>query len=199
MKPTDMQSFIGSGMRLFDIQPSECRLPLTISGTNAVIWKPVPKRVFFYDPSEIYKRINDANVLNPYQRQCTVSMNFLFENISGKCACGCGKELSGRQRKWATKECNDFAFAVFAIISGYQSTLRQYRNIFIGGYKCEICGEPEMYEPVELDHVYPVKFGGGGGWLSNYQFKCKKCHRDKTNKDFGYKQHSLVAQMPKLF
>lgn len=195
-RPVDLSTFKKQGLKLFDIQPYECRQPLGLPNNNAVNWKPIPKRVFFFDPTSLYEKINDAKVLNPYQRQCTVSINFLFENKDKRCACGCGKELTGRQKRWASKECNDFAFAVFAIISGYTNTLRQYRNIFIGGYKCEVCGEPENYEPVELDHIYPVKFGGGGGWLSNYQFKCKKCHREKTNKDFGFKQ---TVVMPTLF
>jgi len=195
VKPIDLRSFKQSNLKLFDVQPKECRMPLPVP-KGAVKWKPIVKRVFFFDPTPLYERINEANLLNPYQRQCTVSISFLFENKDNKCACGCGKELTGRQKRWATKECNDFAFAVFAIIGGYTNTLRQYRNLFIGGYKCEICGEPEHYEPVELDHIYPVKFGGGGGWLSNYQFKCKKCHREKTNKDFGFKQ---TVEMPRLF
>jgi len=195
-RPIDLHTFKKQGLRLFDIQPVECRQPLNLDNNNAVKWKPVPKRIFFFDPTPLYEKINEAKVLNPYQRQCTVSINFLFDNKGKMCACGCGKELSGRQKRWSSKECNDFAFAVFAIISGYANTLRQYRNIFIGGYKCEICGKPEDHEAIELDHIYPVKFGGGGGWLSNYQFKCKKCHREKTNKDFGFKQ---TIQMPTLF
>lgn len=195
-RPVDLSTFKKQGLKLFDIQPYECRKPLDLPNNKAVNWKPTPKRVFFFDPTPLYERINEARLLNPYQRQCTVSISFLFPQIEKKCACGCGKELTGRQKRWASKECNDFAYAVFAIISGYTNTLRQYRNLFIGGYKCEVCGEPELYEPVELDHIYPVKFGGGGGWLSNYQFKCKKCHREKTNKDFGFKQNVIT---PTLF
>lgn len=177
--------------KLFDIQPPECRKPLELP-INAVNWKPIVKRVFFFDPTPLYERINEANKLNPYQRQCTVSMTFLFQNNDNKCACGCGVELIGRRKRWASKECSDFSYNVFAIISGYTNTLRAFRSAYIGGYRCEVCNEPEIYEPVELDHIYPVKFGGGGGWLSNYQFKCKKCHREKTNKDFGFKEHKTT-------
>lgn len=187
-RPVDLSMFKKQGLKLFDVQPYECRKPLDFLNNKAANWNPIQKRVFFFDPTPIYERINEAGLLNPYQRQCSVSINFLFPQIEKKCACGCGKELIGRQKRWASKECYNFAFNVFAIIGGYTNTLRQYRNIFIGGYKCEVCGEPEHYTPVELDHIYPVKFGGGGGWLSNYQFKCKKCHREKTNKDFGFKR-----------
>jgi 5-methylcytosine-specific restriction endonuclease McrA len=189
-KPKDLNSYKSQGLKLFDIQPEYVRKPLELTNNNASNWRPIPKRVFFFNPSKIYEKINDLNLLNPYQRHCSVSMNHLFENDGNKCACGCGKELTGRQKRWASKSCNDFAFAVFSIISGNVNVLRNYRSIFIGGVKCEICNDVPKYEAVELDHIYPVKFGGGGGWLSNYQFKCKKCHREKTNKDFGYKSNS---------
>lgn len=195
-RPADLSTFRKQELGLFDIQPYECRKPLELPTNNAVNWKPIPKRVFFFDPTPLYERINEAKVLNPFQRQCTVSMTFLFINEDNKCGCGCGKELSGRKKRWASKECSDFAFAVFAIIGGYTNTLRNYRSLFIGGAKCEICNDIPQYEPLELDHIYPVKFGGGGGWLSNYQFKCKQCHREKTNKDFGFKQNVVT---PTLF
>lgn len=195
-RPSDLSTFRKQELSLFDIQPYECRKPLELPINNAVNWKPIPKRVFFFDPTPLYEKINEAKILNPFQRQCSVSMTFLFKNENNKCACGCGKDLTGRQKRWASKECSDFAFAVFAIIGGYTNTLRNYRSIFIGGIECEICNDIPQYEAVELDHIHPVKFGGGGGWLSNYQFKCKKCHREKTNKDFGFKQN-IVA--PTLF
>lgn len=185
---TNLSNFKNSKLRLFDVQPYECRKPLKLIDNCEVNWEPVPKRVFLFDPTPIYNRINEANVLNPFKRQDTVSIKFLFVNENNKCACGCGKELIKKKQRWATKGCSDFGYAVFAIISGYADILRQYRSIFIGGYRCEVCGDTPQYQPLELDHVYPVKFGGGGGWLSNYQFKCRRCHREKTNKDFGYKQ-----------
>lgn len=175
--------------KLFDIQPASCRAPLGIQENNAVRWSNIHKRVFFFDPTPLYEKINEHGVLDPFKRQHTVSMKFLFESTGNKCACGCGEELSGRRKKWASKDCMNFALAVFYIISGYSSIIRSFRSAFIGGYKCEVCGEKELFEPMELDHLHPVKFGGGGGWLSNYQFKCKKCHREKTNRDFGFKQN----------
>jgi len=172
--------------KLFDIQPIHCRLPLDLSNVDLSELNPIPKRVLQYNPTPLYERINEANLLNPFKRQCTVSMTFLFKNENNKCACGCGAELSGRRKRWATNDCSNFALAIFYIISGRVDSLRFYRSRFIGGLCCEICGISEFTEPLELDHLHPVAFGGGGGWLSNYQFKCKPCHRVKTNKDFGF-------------
>ena len=186
-KPRDLYSFVGLGQKLFDVQPASCREPLTLP-TKGVNWKHIHKRVFFFDPTSVYERINELNLLNPYQRHCSVSMMHLFHNIENKCACGCNQELSGRQKRWASKECSVFAVYVFDIIAGRQQTLRKLRSLFVGGLHCEVCGIQGYDVSLELDHIIPVKHGGGGGWLSNYQFKCKKCHREKTNMDFGFKQ-----------
>jgi hypothetical protein len=175
--------------KLYDIQPSECRKPLIAQTLNSHRWSKLSTRLFNFDPTSIYDRINEHNMLNPFKRQHTVSMKFLFLNENGLCACGCGIKLEGRKKRWASKECSDFAFSVFSVISSRIDSIRTYRSIYIGGYACEVCGDKPIYEPVELDHLIPVKYGGGGGWLSNYQFKCRSCHRKKTNKDFGFKQN----------
>lgn len=48
-----------------------------------------------------------------------------------------------------------------------------------------------LYDNIDIDHIVPVKLGGGGCWLSNYQPLCKPCHKTKTVADFNWK-------MPKL-
>jgi len=87
----------------------------------------------------------------------------------------------------------DFAFNVFAIISGYSNTISNFIRHYYGSDNCHVCDGNILYETNELDHIYPVKFGGGGGWLSNYKYKCKKCHREKTNTDFGFKQAKVIS------
>lgn len=55
---------------------------------------------------------------------------------------------------------------------------------------------------VKLDHIVPVKFGGGGCWLNNYQLLCHNCHVQKTNLDFGWKQNldsnNLQIKLPQI-
>lgn len=170
---------------LFGVQPSRCRKRL--SKIRKIENIPLPlQRLFEYNPIELYKRINEADILSPYMRACPVSMVFLFPKKKGVCSCGCGVKLVGRQRKWASKDCTTFAGYVFDIISGKVSTIKHLLFWYYGGYICKVCGQHNHPEnPIELDHIHPVYKGGGGGWLSNYDFKCRACHRVKTNKDLN--------------
>lgn len=70
----------------------------------------------------------------------------------------------------------------------------RFLNIYYGD-GCDEC-ECDSYE---IDHRWPVKFGGGGGWLSNYKKLCKTCHRKKTNSDFGWKQEIENKSQTNLF
>jgi 5-methylcytosine-specific restriction endonuclease McrA len=106
----------------------------------------------------------------------------MFPKVDGMCSCGCGKPLTGKQKRWASEPCNTFATDIYFIICGYQGTVERFMLRYLG-HKCS-CGE--IYG-LELDHIVPVKHGGGGCWLNNYQWLCAKCHRLKTNKDFGFK------------
>lgn len=188
-RPIDMHTFKASGKSLFDIQPEYCRQKIEPVPIDDTYLKPHVKRVLFFDPSLIYNKINDRGLRNPFLRISSVSITSIFSKIEGGfCSCGCGIELSGRKSRWASDSCKLFANAIFNIIAGNTQTLRLYRSRLIGGIKCEVCGvQDDLGNPIELDHLYPVKFGGGGGWISNYQFKCRRCHREKTNNDFGFK------------
>lgn len=170
---------------IFLNQPEFCRQKINIDNVDFSKYRPHIKRLFECDPSVFYERIEKNGKFDIYSRQYTVPMIVLFPKTDGVCACGCGEKLTGRRTRWASKNCENFAIAVFSIIAGYSNKLRDYRAM-IAGFKCETCSSTES---IELDHIHPVKFGGGGGWLSNYIFRCKKCHVDKTNKDFGFRQY----------
>jgi 5-methylcytosine-specific restriction endonuclease McrA len=173
---------------LFESQPNWCREKLDISKIkNFDSLSTNLKNIVLFDPSEIYKRIDDANVINPFNRYNSISIGLLFPQLeSGLCRCGCGTPLIGRRRVWANDKCKNLPINVQCIISGHSTILTICRFVF--GSECSVCGisERESCHTHELDHKHPVKFGGSGGWLSNYEFKCKKCHREKTNKDFGF-------------
>lgn len=94
----DLSSFKKQDKSLFDIQPCECRKPLDLSNKDLFNWSKIPKRVFFFDPTKLYERINEEKMLNSYQRHCSVSMTFLFKNKENICACGCGKQLTGKKK-----------------------------------------------------------------------------------------------------
>jgi hypothetical protein len=147
------------------------------------------KKVLFFDPSSIYDRI----IIDPFKRFQSVSIIDMFPKIPGHCSCGCGKGLRGRQTRWATDECNKFAVAVWAIIAGRTSWIGMYLSLYHKNYHCCKCSSSGT---IKIDHIIPVKLGGGGCWLNNYQLLCHDCHVKKTNEDFGWKQKKSV---PSLF
>ena len=171
-----------SNLKLFDVQPEYARKPLSdieLKCAESI------KRVLFFDPTEIYNRINsEFDSFNPFSRHPYITVGFLFPTIENLCACGCGKELTGRRKRYATDSCGQFVTRIYFILTGRKNTISNLLGKYNGGQKVCKCGSGL---DIELDHLHSVAFGGGGGWLSNYEFKCKKCHREKTNSDFGFK------------
>lgn len=178
---------------LLEKQPNWCREPLPFR--EVLHWRPkekpeyqeIYKRVLFTDPTAMYERGHDF--INPFYRWTPIPMPFLFLKQENHCSCGCGRELTGRQTRWATKLCSYYAGEVYAIIAGSMETIDKYLGFYYG----DGCIECESKSGYEVDHKWPVKFGGGGGWLSNYRRLCNKCHRHKTNKDFGWKEHKIES------
>ncbi|MDB5261873.1 MAG: endonuclease, partial [Adhaeribacter sp.] len=105
----------------------------------------------------------------------------------GFCSCGCGSALTGRRRRWSSDDCTKFATTVWAIIDG-QAGVFEYYVAKYQGRKCAGCGSRR---DLKVDHVMPVKHGGGGCWLSNFQLLCHPCHVNKTKIDFGWQQPGL--------
>lgn len=129
------------------------------------------------------------------------------------CACGCKRKLSGRRKRWATDDCKDFSNYVISILMGRVDTIRMIMSYLYGGYKCIKCNRSDddfeakpypiraeyddidkylkdynkwMYDvssKIHLDHIIPVHQGGGACWLSNYQFLCIDCHKEKSKKE----------------
>lgn len=152
------------------------RLKRTVS-TNKQI-----ERVLYFNPIIVYKRIKKR--LNPYKRKHNsreIGVKYMFPSIKGYCACGCKRRLKGKQRKWASKQCSDFAYNVYSIFAGHVKTIRYYMNIYQNG-NCNICKE-KLGSYKECDHILPVYKGGGGCWLDNYQLIHKECHLEKTKED----------------
>ena len=140
------------------------------------------KRVLFLDPSEIYGRIQ---VKHFRRLQTHLTFTEMFPATDDKtCACGCGALISGRRRRWASSDCTKFATTVWAIIDGQAGTIITFVKKYYGT-KCNVCG---TRKELKADHIIPVKHGGGGCWLSNFQLLCHTCHVAKTNQDFGWKQ-----------
>jgi 5-methylcytosine-specific restriction endonuclease McrA len=151
-------------------------------------------RILTFDPAEIYNRLEGRR--DPYKRNQSVPIDLIFPDQDGKCACGCGTILTGRRKRYATDVCKSFVLRVYFILRGDSDVITRVIGA-VYGHKCCMCGKTSMEldrpnirddrTPIELEHTLPVKHGGGGSWLSNYTLMCYLCHREKTNKDFGYK------------
>ncbi len=151
--------------------------------------------ILLLDPKPFYDLIEHK--IKPFQRHQLISIIELFPNKDDKtCACGCGVKLKGRQTRWASKDCQKLPLQILYVLKGDSQFIT---NILysVYGYKCSVCGKSnmEVYRPnkndmrcsIELEHTLAIKNGGGGSWLGNYTFHCINCHREKTNKDFGWK------------
>lgn len=162
-------------------------------------------RLIMFDPAEVYERLYsytanyDRRQFSHYKRFNSLDMAVLFPTLTkGICACGCNRALEGKSRRWFSKECSKFASSVFDVICGRSESIRFYLREINGGYNCESCGIDEkqahdlyfretksgiVNSCIHLDHIIPVHQGGGGCWLSNYQFLCVGCHKEKTKRE----------------
>jgi len=140
------------------------------------------KRVLFFNPAEVYARINT----NHYKRFQSISIKAMFPKNGKVCGCGCGRVLQGRQTRWATDDCYLFADAVWAIITGRMPIIRRFVKKY-HGRKCAHCTTRTIGK-LEVDHIIAVKHGGGCGWLSNYQLLCSTHHKHKTKADLWPRQ-----------
>lgn len=119
-------------------------------------------------------------LLSSYRRyQTGLTLNKLFPSTNGFCACGCGAELSGNRRKWASTECRDKAYIAFAIVKGDNNIIRREVYRRDAGF-CACCGV--LSENWEADHIKAVQYGGSACDLSNFQTLCISCHQEKSYK-----------------
>lgn len=148
-------------------------------------------RIIFLDPSDIYARVN--HLLDPYKRKQYNSSiaDYFPTRQDGICRCGCGRETKaygkGRHYEWYSEDCSIFAHQVRGIICGNDA--RRYIETYYGK-ECIDC----KGSGCDIDHVIPVKNGGGACWLSNYVPRCHKCHVNKTKKDFKWGEYKQTNQ-----
>lgn len=165
---------------------------------------PLLRRVLQYDPAPAYARIADtADPLKRLQVRTNMNLQQIFpKRGDGYCDCGCGRVLTGRQRRWAEPLCARFAWYVYAVIAGRRREIRQCLRAYHESV-CADCGmQPEQpsgkgrkraASGLEIDHIVPVHRGGGACWLSNYRPLCVTCHRAKTGADRQAKQASRAS------
>lgn len=115
--------------------------------------------------------------MNNYQRvQKTLKLHDLYPTQQNVCACGCGKTLTGKQKRWASNECRQSVYVPFAILKGDTTVIRKLLFEIDNGF-CRYCGVHS--NTWEADHIIPVFKGGGACGLNNYQTLCLNCHKAK--------------------
>lgn len=129
------------------------------------------------------------NNYNRYQKGLKVKD--LYPGSGTHCACGCGNKLTGKQTKWASKECNDRTYLKVAILKGNNSIIRKELFNRDQGF-CHNCGVYD--ENWQADHIKPVANGGGGCDLNNYQTLCMYCHKEKTKNQIVSHRKAISSQ-----
>lgn len=192
---------------LFSLQPESCRLPLQprplkLRGKYA----PLIERVLGYDPRPLYLRGGATlEATRRIQTKANLSMELLFpKKTDGLCDCGCGIPLSGRQRRWASVSCGEFAWWIYAVIAGRRRELSACLKAYYGT-ACAVCGDVPMKQKprrkrpstaIEWDHVIPVHRGGGACWLGNWMPLCATCHKAKTARDRELRKKGVAVTLP---
>lgn len=130
--------------------------------------------------------------INKFKRyQKGLGLEDLYPTIEGHCACGCGKLLIGRQRRWSSEKCRNLALTYFYVIKGDIEVIRQYLfNIDAGACRC--CGE--ITKDWQADHIVPVQFGGGATPIDNFQTLCLGCHNTKTAYNAAHCKTTFLAE-----
>lgn len=98
----------------------------------------------------------------------------------GLCACGCGAQLKGKQKRWSSKKCSKSAVLEFRIQKG---DVKRIRQALLKRDKAVCASCKEKAERWEADHIVAVVNGGGGVGLNGYQTLCIECHKKKTKGD----------------
>jgi len=128
-----------------------------------------------------------------YNKRYQVGMNIYHlyplrrDNL---CACGCGKELAKRKKRWFSKNCQNNALTNFYIIKGDITVIRKKLFESDQGY-CRACGT--YTENWQADHITPVYLGGSACGIDNFQTLCVECHKEKTYNDAHKESISLQA------
>ena len=131
---------------------------------------------------------NFAAVINQFSRyQAGFTLNSLYPKIDGKCACGCGEELSKSRKKWHSDECRNSSYIKFAIIKGDTSVIREQLYLRDMG-ACHCCGE--ITDNWQADHIKPVYMGGGASDIDNFQTLCVDCHKITT---YNLSHHRAIS------
>lgn len=139
-------------------------------------------------------------MIDPFSRkQPDFTMQEMFSDKKGECACGCGLKLTGRKKRWGSKKCSNNAYHLYSIIKGDTRAIRRGLKIRDKSI-CKHCNKKT--EKWDADHIIPVYAGGGGCTLDNFQTLCRPCHVIKTRKDmekYHNEDYSEIKSLLKIY
>ena len=119
--------------------------------------------------------------------QTGLTLNYLFPKIDSFCACGCGKQLSGKKSKWYSDACRTSSYIKFAIVKGDNRIIRQEVFKRDQGF-CRNCGV--LDKNWQADHIQEVYRGGAACSIDNLQTLCLDCHKEKT---YNLSHHKAIS------
>lgn len=131
------------------------------------------------------------NINHRVRYQKGLKVSHIFVAAKGVCACGCKKPLTGRQKKWASRECNDKAYNTLAIVKGNNRAIRKALFRKEEGF-CRHCGVFDS--KWQADHIRPVQNNGGGYGIENFQTLCESCHNEKTRDQMESHRTKISSQ-----
>lgn len=134
--------------------------------------------------------------LDPFSRyQNGLAVVHLYPlRYDGLCACGCGKKLTGRRKRWATNLCSKSCLDKLLVIKGDTQHIRCLLYGRDHGV-CAACGDCEKWH---ADHILPVEYGGGACTLDNFQTLCTDCHKIKTAYQAQYGAKCATMEIRKV-
>lgn len=108
----------------------------------------------------------------------------------------CGKNLTGRQKRWCSRECSLVEWPEHDWNSARKAAKKR------DGYRCVTCGAPEgvdslMRSTLEVNHIEP-RVGKGYGWgcwnhQDNLETLCHDCHVKVTKAQAAERRRSGTA------
>lgn len=112
---------------------------------------------------------------------------WLTEGKSGSCP-NCGATIDNARKVWCQPGCRD---SITLLCQEYGYPAHSSRSWILAAWldfpkptSCSDCGFTGPWNSFELDHILAL-VNGGKDHLSNWQFLCRSCHKDKTRKDLG--------------
>lgn len=100
-----------------------------------------------------------------------------FDGDGNKLCRNCDKPVAQGRKHYCSESCMDEFNRNNSWFFVRKDVLRRDK------YKCSICGKRFRKALLDVDHIIPVKWGGGLFDKANLRTLCKDCHKAKSKLD----------------